>query len=97
MTKLHVTRQALHLRRRHPEWFGPDGDYTPLAASGPRSDHVVAFARGREPGSVTVVPRLPIKLGGRWDDTAVELPPGRWHNELTGETLEGGRAAWPTS
>src|SRR5262249_3837699 len=35
LPKLHLTRRALHLRRRRPEWFGPDGGYTPLPAEGP--------------------------------------------------------------
>ena len=63
-TKLHLTRRALHLRRRRPEWFGPDGDYTPLEAEGPKAQHVVAFGRGRGPDCVAVAPRLPIRLGG---------------------------------
>jgi (1->4)-alpha-D-glucan 1-alpha-D-glucosylmutase len=37
-----------------------------------------------------VVPRLVVRLGGDWKDTAVELPPGRWRNELTGEDVDGG-------
>jgi (1->4)-alpha-D-glucan 1-alpha-D-glucosylmutase len=49
---------------------------------------VVAFARGE--GVVTVVPRLVLGLGGRWGDTTLALPVGRWHNELTGDTVDGG-------
>jgi hypothetical protein len=64
LTKLHLTRRALHLRRRRPEWLGPDGDYTPLEAKGPKAQHVVAFGRGRGPDCVAVAPRLPIRLGG---------------------------------
>jgi (1->4)-alpha-D-glucan 1-alpha-D-glucosylmutase len=91
LPKLHLTRQALHLRRRRPEWFGPGGDYTPLPAAGPKQEHVVAFARGRDRGCITLAPRLPIRLGGRWDGTTLALPDRRWINELTGEQLAGGK------
>jgi (1->4)-alpha-D-glucan 1-alpha-D-glucosylmutase len=50
--------------------------------------HVVAFARGE--GTVTVVPRLAIGLGGDWGDTVLELPAGRWRNELRGDLVDGG-------
>jgi maltooligosyltrehalose synthase len=58
------------------EW-SRDG-YEPLAASGSRAQHVIAYARG---ASVVVVPRLPWTLardrpplGAVWDDTAIVLP-----------------------
>jgi (1->4)-alpha-D-glucan 1-alpha-D-glucosylmutase len=42
-----------------------------------------------------VVPRLLIRLArdGGWRETAVELPAGKWSNELTGEAVDGGRRA----
>jgi (1->4)-alpha-D-glucan 1-alpha-D-glucosylmutase len=45
---------------------------------------VVAFARGGR--TVTVVPRLPLRLAerGGWGDTAVRLPDGAWRDSLTG-------------
>ncbi len=89
LPKLWVIRQGLHLRRRRPELFGRQADYQPLRAAGPRADHAVAFARGG--GVAVVVPRLVIRLGGNWDGTAVDLPPGRWRDELTGEEAAGGR------
>ena len=86
LPKLWVTRQALHLRRRRPEAFGPGagGEYVPLAATGEKAEHVVAFARGRS--VVAVAPRLVIGLGGQWGDTTVELPEATWRNVLTGDT-----------
>ena len=63
LPKLWLTRQALHLRRRRPELFGPEGDYTPIEAKGPKADHVVAFGRGD--GCVTVAARLPLRLARR--------------------------------
>jgi (1->4)-alpha-D-glucan 1-alpha-D-glucosylmutase len=82
LPKLWVTRQALRLRRRL-------GAYAPLWAKGDRAGHVFAFSRGE---IVTVVPRLVIGLGGDWGDTSLDLPPGRWRNELTGEDAVEGEA-----
>ena len=89
LPKLWVTKQALGLRRKRRECFGPDGTYTPLLASGPKADHVVGFLRGD--GCLCVAPRLPIRLGGDWGDTAIDLPAGTWTNELTGDAMAGGR------
>jgi (1->4)-alpha-D-glucan 1-alpha-D-glucosylmutase len=88
LPKLWVTHQALLLRRRMPAEFGPEGAYTPLRAAGPKHDHVVAFLRGA--GSITVAPRLPLKLAGQWEGTTLELPRSAWRNELTGDSLDGG-------
>jgi (1->4)-alpha-D-glucan 1-alpha-D-glucosylmutase len=91
LPKLWVLHRALGLRRRRPEVFA-EGDYLPLAARGERAAHAVAFARGGR--AVTVAPRLVIGLGGGlkgdWKDTVLDLPPGAWTNELTGETVDGG-------
>ena len=86
LPKLWLIRQALHLRRRRPELF--TGGYLPLTPRGERAAHAFAFVRGG--GSVTVVPRLVMKLAGDWKDTSLELPAGRWRNELTGEEVAGG-------
>jgi (1->4)-alpha-D-glucan 1-alpha-D-glucosylmutase len=80
LPKLWVIRQALRLRAH--------GSYAPLPARGERAGHVFAFSRGDR--TITVVPRLVIAMGGDWKDTSLELPPGRWHNELTGEDRSGG-------
>jgi len=48
----------------------------------------VALTRGE--AVVAVVPRLVMRLGGDWEGTAVELPPGRFVDELTGEAVAGG-------
>ena len=42
-------------------------------------------------GCVTVAVRLPLKLGGDWGDTSIDLPARDWSNELTGEAVGGGR------
>jgi (1->4)-alpha-D-glucan 1-alpha-D-glucosylmutase len=76
LPKLLVTRTALRV--------AAEGDYEPLAATGAAADHVVAFARGGR--TVTLVPRLPLRLAARggWGDTAVRLPGGAWRDALTG-------------
>jgi (1->4)-alpha-D-glucan 1-alpha-D-glucosylmutase len=62
--KLFVTWQTLQFRRGHAELFR-DGQYTPLAVTGARADHVCAYARRIEAGNgsapasvIVVVPRL---------------------------------------
>lgn len=89
MPKLWVTHQSLSLRRAHPEWFGSEAEYTPLAVTGTKSDHSVAYLRGET--VATIVPRWPLTLGDIGADTQVDLPRGNWKNVLTGETLKGGR------
>jgi maltooligosyltrehalose synthase len=87
LPKLWLIHQALALRRRRPELFGPQGNYQPLLARGKRAAHVVAFARGG--GVVTVVPRLVLGLKGGWGDTTLKAPGGAWRNELTGADVAG--------
>ena len=85
MPKLWLIRQALALRKQHPEWFGPQAGIEPLEVRGARRDHVIAFIRGES--VVTIVPRLVAKLGGDWRDTEVELPRGEWTNHMTGDAI----------
>jgi (1->4)-alpha-D-glucan 1-alpha-D-glucosylmutase len=88
LPKLWTIRQALATRHRRPALFGPAGHYAPLTVSGPRAAHAVAFTRGN--GVVTVAPRLVIGLQGAWADTTLALPPGHWHNALSGDQYDGG-------
>ncbi|GAA4368774.1 malto-oligosyltrehalose synthase [Nocardioides caricicola] len=83
--KLHVTSSALRLRRDRPELFTT---YAPVPARGPAAGHVLAFDRG---GAITVATRMPVGLAaaGGWGDTALDLPPGRWHDVLTGASTTG--------
>jgi (1->4)-alpha-D-glucan 1-alpha-D-glucosylmutase len=82
LPKLWVVRQALHLRRRMPEAFGPSAGFKSLEAVGSRREHAIAYVRGGR--VVTVAPRLVARLASDWRDTAVELPAGVWRNEFTG-------------
>lgn len=103
--KLYLTYKALNFRRSQPSLF-QHGDYLPLAASGRRQEHLVAFARRHgSQWALIAVPRLLFKLSpsgkppmGRqlWRDTKLCLPeeaPQRWSNVLTGESLIGADAA----
>ena len=82
-----LIQRTLATRARQADAFGPDGSYAPLTAVGVRSANVVAFARGSV--TVTIVPRLALTVGGRWGDTKVSLPQGRWVNVLTDDRAEG--------
>ncbi|WP_354639502.1 malto-oligosyltrehalose synthase [Kitasatospora camelliae] len=83
--KLHLTTTALHLRRTRPL-----GAYRPVVAHGPSADHLVAFERG--PEVIAAVTRLPYGLhrAGGWRETVLELPAGRWTDELTNRHYEAG-------
>ncbi|WP_370247968.1 malto-oligosyltrehalose synthase [Nocardioides sp.] len=74
--KLDLVRAALTARRDRPEAFT---GYAGLTASGPAAAHVLAFSRGKEPGTgaITVGTRLPLGLAaaGGWGDTRLDLPP----------------------
>lgn len=97
--KLYLTRRALACRREDPALF-LDGEYAPLAATGARRGHVVAFARrvdGRE--AMVAVPLLTaglsrgadVPLGEVWGDTQLVLGEGaadaRYRDVFTEEIL----------
>ena len=98
--KLHLTQQALKLRREDPELF-EKGDYLPLEVSGLQAEHVVAFARRHEDRvAVTVAPRMYTHLTNVsgallpgpdvWAETRIDvssLPAMQYRNALTGETV----------
>jgi (1->4)-alpha-D-glucan 1-alpha-D-glucosylmutase len=85
-SKLLVTSRALRLRRDRPELFQ---GYSPVTATGPAAEHLVAFQRGGDgaTGALTLATRLPAGLAadGEWRDTAVELPTAL-RDELTGNS-----------
>jgi (1->4)-alpha-D-glucan 1-alpha-D-glucosylmutase len=85
-SKLLVTSRALRLRRDRPELFQ---GYSPVTATGPAAEHLVAFQRGGDgaTGALTLATRLPAGLAadGGWRDTAVELPTAL-RDELTGNS-----------
>lgn len=88
LTKLWLVRQALALRKRLPAAFDARGSYRPLWAAGSRAQHVVAYLRGES--VVALGARWSLRLGGDWQGTVLELPSGRWRDELTGQPHDGG-------
>jgi (1->4)-alpha-D-glucan 1-alpha-D-glucosylmutase len=89
MPKLWVTCQALRLRHEKPEFFDANAAYAPLAADGPKKEHLIGYLRADN--LAVLAPRWNVKLGGSWAATMVELPTGRWRNVLTGEAIKGAR------
>jgi (1->4)-alpha-D-glucan 1-alpha-D-glucosylmutase len=95
--KLWVTSRALGLRRARSALF-EQGDYEPLAASGSREPHVVAFARGRAGRSVlAAVGRLFTRLpdpptgAGAWGDGVLRVPAGApavWRDAIVGHEVK---------
>jgi (1->4)-alpha-D-glucan 1-alpha-D-glucosylmutase len=100
--KLHLTQRTLLFRQQHFKLF-EDGEYLPLAVSGTKADHVVAFVRRLGADSLLVVtPRLVAglvndgdypPLGAHvWGDTRISLPYGaslkKYRNVLTGKLFE---------
>jgi (1->4)-alpha-D-glucan 1-alpha-D-glucosylmutase len=90
VSKLRLAARALALRRQRPEAFGTEATYRPLAASGPFAGHLVAFTRSETVAAVA--PRWPLARPDGWEETAVELPPGRWRHVVTGAGGIGGPA-----
>ncbi len=92
--KLTVLSQALRLRRGRPAAFR--GPYRPLTADGDAAQHLVGFTRADAdgPAVAALATRLPVGLArrGGWNGTTVNLPAGRWRDELTGVTYDGTNA-----
>jgi (1->4)-alpha-D-glucan 1-alpha-D-glucosylmutase len=97
--KLLVTTCGLRFRRQHRALM-LHGAYTPLEIDGERADHVVAFARHDDSGTLLVAtPRLiaplvtdaqPLPVGSDlWGATRIMLPPvtraARYRHVITGE------------
>ena len=88
LPKLWVIRRTLAFRKSNYELF-TTGKYQPAIADGSKSDHVVAFNRAGS--AITIVPRFPLALNNDWQDTAIEIPPGKWRNLFTGDAVAAGR------
>jgi (1->4)-alpha-D-glucan 1-alpha-D-glucosylmutase len=103
--KLLVTARALALRRSVPRLF-QNASYEPLAVSGPRAAHVIAFVRRSGTDAVmAVVGRHHAALASAgphpvgeeaWRDTVVVLPEGlagrRYREALTNRPLRSSTA-----
>ena len=84
--KMFLIHRTLEALARFPQPFAGDDGYMPLTADGPRADNVVAYVRGG--AVIVIVPRLLMSLGGRWEDTSMSLPPGRWTEVFTNTPIE---------
>jgi (1->4)-alpha-D-glucan 1-alpha-D-glucosylmutase len=94
--KLWMTACGLRLRRARPELF-TEGEYVPLAVSGPVPAEPVAFARATAASAaIAVAPRLLGRAGSTWRDWAAAwgdsvlhlpeaLPCRTWRSAVTGE------------
>lgn len=89
LPKMHTIHRALTTRRERPEWFGESAGYTPILATGRKSDHAIAFLRGDS--VLTVVPRWNMTLDNNWANTSIEIPQGEWLNRMTGEHITSGK------
>jgi (1->4)-alpha-D-glucan 1-alpha-D-glucosylmutase len=98
--KLALTAALLAHRRAVPALYA-EGSYEPVAASGPKADHLCAFARSHgEDMLLVVAARFPARLEAEpaWGETLVAWPPTssrvrRWCCLLTGRTVERGSEA----
>jgi (1->4)-alpha-D-glucan 1-alpha-D-glucosylmutase len=85
--KLRITATVLRLRRQHPDWFTA---YDPLRASGPASDHLVAFARSESLIAFGTRFSARLRRDGGWRDTTIDIPTGAWVDILSGREHSGG-------
>jgi (1->4)-alpha-D-glucan 1-alpha-D-glucosylmutase len=84
--KLWLIERVLADRAARPYAYA-GATYEPIVATGPKADHVIAFARVE---TVVVVPRLLIGLGGDWEASTLVVPDGRWRDVVTGIEVGGG-------
>ncbi len=105
--KMYLINRVMEFRRDNPTLFAR-GEYIPLNVSGPRANHVIAFARTHEgKRAVVVCGRFFTQLAEAstrpvdpeaWADTFIDLTPGAsasMTDVITGRSisLEGGRLA----
>ena len=93
--KLALTAALLAVRRDEAALFA-DGDYLPVAATGPGADAICAFTRRHEEKALFVATaRFPARreAAGFDAETVVPLPDGVWEDALTGRRFDGGRAS----
>ncbi len=88
LPKLWLIARVLNARARHPGWFSGGAAYSPLFARDGGAENVVAFARSLS--AITVAPRLTLRTQDNWSQAKLDLPPGPWRDELTGEHWPGG-------
>jgi (1->4)-alpha-D-glucan 1-alpha-D-glucosylmutase len=85
LPKLWLIQKTLRLRGRLSDF--DKFSYEPILARGAKAENVFAFSRGGK--VIPIVPRFVLQLKNDWQNTSLELPPGKWRNEFTGESLSG--------
>jgi (1->4)-alpha-D-glucan 1-alpha-D-glucosylmutase len=100
--KLFAMTSALRARNKHREIF--EAGYRPIPVTGERQNHVIAFERSADSGTIIiVVPRFVHTLtegtmsypeGSAWADTTLQYPiASKFENLITGEKHHSLRAA----
>lgn len=84
VTKMHVIRRALALRRARPTLFGAGSAYERFPLAGAHQHRALAFLRRASDGAeaLVVVAHRPLATGRSWDDTSLVLPRGRFRSIL---------------
>ncbi|GAC1333429.1 MAG: malto-oligosyltrehalose synthase [Candidatus Dormibacteria bacterium] len=93
--KHRLVRAVLAARREAPAAFAPGSTYTPLAARGPASSNVLAYARGTRDQPYTIVvavTRLALAVPAGLADTHLDLGPGAWSSAVGGHRTVNGPA-----
>jgi (1->4)-alpha-D-glucan 1-alpha-D-glucosylmutase len=89
LPKLWTIYHALQARRMHASAFADGAAYQPLRASGEKADHLLAYMRGDE--MIVMLPRLTMTLDSNWRDTSLQIPCGKWRNQLSGAVYNGSK------
>jgi (1->4)-alpha-D-glucan 1-alpha-D-glucosylmutase len=87
LPKLWVISKALEVRKEHPDWFGAKAEYVPVFAEGAQRERLIAYKRSSK--VLAIAPRWTHAV--EWDETAIDLPEGRWTDRLTGREFAAGR------
>jgi (1->4)-alpha-D-glucan 1-alpha-D-glucosylmutase len=85
LPKFWLIQKTLKLREQFSDF--DKFNYEPVLARGEKAENVFAFSRGGK--VLVIVPRFFLKLNQDWQNTSIELPPGKWRNEFTGENFSG--------
>jgi (1->4)-alpha-D-glucan 1-alpha-D-glucosylmutase len=89
LEKLWVVLRALDVRRERPASLAPTAQYEALLARDDPHGTVLAYQRGTD--VIVVAPRFVLRHDRARALPTIHVPEGEWHNELTGERIQGGR------
>jgi (1->4)-alpha-D-glucan 1-alpha-D-glucosylmutase len=89
LDKLWVVLRALDVRRERPASLAPTAPYEPVLALDDPHGTVLSYLRGRD--VLIVAQRFVLRHDRARALPTIQVPDGEWHNELTGERVQGGR------